>query len=84
MVPTILEKASRFRTIFTATELTKLSLLSIHPLYMNLLIYEKVWMEIVTKQKTISIDTLPEEDIYHVCESKSRENHNIARYGNIV
>ena len=84
MVPSVLDKTFKFETIFTAIEFTRLSLLSIHPLYMKLLVYEKVWMKIVTKQKNININDFSHEDVHHVCERSAGENHNIANYGNIV
>ena len=84
MAPSFLDKASKFEVIFTAVEVTRLSLLSIHPLYMNLVIYEKAWMKIVTKQKNISINAFLGADVFYVCEEPVRENHNIASYGNIV
>ena len=84
MVPSVLDKTYKFETIFTATQLIKLSLLSIHPLYMDLVIYEKVWMKIVTKQRNINSDTFSDSDAFYVCQRSAGENHNIANYGNIV
>ena len=85
MVPSIIRNISLFQTIFTAIELKTLFLLSIHPLNldrMNLFTFEKFWMKI--DRKKIIIDSLPDGDVYHICERPTGENHNTAKYGNIV
>ena len=85
MVPSIILDVSLFQTVFTAIELKTLSLLSIRLFdldRMNLIIFEKFWMKIERKQ--ITIDSLPDADVHHVCERPASENHNIAIYSNIV
>ena len=82
-----LKDYSNFQAMFTATKLSILSFMLIHPSdkYMvNLVTYERLWMKIMIKKRQTRINALRKEEIHHVCEGMPNAVYNITHYGNIL